>query len=171
MTEINLVDFTEEYTSLFYEWMQDADLLRLTGTDRMTLEEIKRLSEKSLEGKCIIKIILLDDTPIGDIDLFYSIDEDLLNCGEINILIVQKQYRSKGYGKRALLKFLDLLRKPNKALRPDYLCAKINKDNKESIALFESVGFVKEDDVPNVFDEYKLIYQLINLNDATEMQQ
>ena len=160
MPELCLVDFTEEYILPFHKWMQDGELLRLTGTDPMTLEEVKKLSVQSLQGKCIVKIILLDDIPIGDIDLFYSVDEDLFNSGEINILIADKQFRSKGYGKQALLKFIDLIEKTRRALRLDYLCAKINKDNKESVGLFESVGFDKECGGPNVFNEFKLIYGL-----------
>jgi RimJ/RimL family protein N-acetyltransferase len=168
MPELKLVDFTQEFVQIFHKWMQEEEVLQLTSTDPMSLEDVTNLSCQSLKGHCIVKIILLDGVPIGDVDLFYSVDEDLLRAGEINILIAEKQYRSKGYGKIALVNFIEILKKQADSLRPEYLCAKINKENAASIRLFENAGFVKECDVPNVFDEFKLIYKLSDLTDVKE---
>jgi RimJ/RimL family protein N-acetyltransferase len=168
MSELRLVDFTQEFVHIFHKWMQEGEVLQLTSTDPMSLEDVTKLSVQSLKGHCIVQIILLKGIPIGDVDLFYSVDEDLLRAGEINILIAEKQYRSKGYGKIALMNFIENIKRQADSLRPDYLCAKINKENNASIRLFENVGFVKECDVPNVFDEFKLIYKLSDLTDVKE---
>lgn len=144
---VELKNFTLEHISVYYEWMQDRVIQRLTGTEEMSREDVKGLLERSQTGECLVRIILVDGIPIGDIDLFplpLNSDDSREDGGEekeeseweINMMIAVKEYRGRGYGRNALCMFL-------KECVPEgaRVWAKVLKDNVASLRLFESAGF------------------------------
>jgi len=118
------------------------------------------------------------DSMIGDVNLFISLAGDEANrpilLGELELMIAERSEHRKGYGRSALLAFLqyiirhemDILREFQGAqpssqtlghqCRFDHFAVKIGESNHRSIALFEGLGFHKTSDAPSYFEEYEL---------------
>ena len=158
-------------------WRQDADKLTF----------IACLPPASAENKITPKVDDAPDRMIGDINLFLVDDDEdeeeasdtsapVLNStsrsvlGEIEIMIAVKSQHHKGHGRAALLVFLwyilnnlaSIMREYDtaKEAKMRYLRVKIGAENAKSIALFESVGFVRTSAQPNYFGELELRLQL-----------
>ncbi len=112
---------------------------------------------------------------IGDINLFVCDDVDSeptlghrVLVGELEIMIADGRNRGKGYGKSALLLFMSWILKYQMTIFPDgkliAFLVKIGSDNRQSIDLFESIGFVRTKYV-EVFSEWELKYPV---EDQTE---
>ncbi|KAA8575267.1 hypothetical protein EYC84_004451 [Monilinia fructicola] len=145
----------EEY-AMQRSWRTDHDKLTfiICTTDA---DEKKLASEAVRRG--------VSDCPekmIGDINLFLAeADEDDEGCiGEVEIMIAEAGARGKGLGRSAVLAFMEYLRRHLEGILAEYragleggkkegkmkllqLRVKIGGKNLPSIALFESVGFVK----------------------------
>lgn len=93
--------------------------------------------------------------------------------GEVELMIAEKRHQRHGYGRAALLTFLRYIAVHRREIAAeflhqedssgddhvrdiDYLSVKIGQTNHRSLALFESVGFVKVSDTPNYFGEFEL---------------
>lgn len=121
------------------------------------------------------------DSMVGDVNLFISTADDGdevggdVLVGELELMIAERSEQRKGYGRAALLAFLnyimrhenDLLREfhaaqardapPTPSLdRFDHFAVKIGQTNHRSIALFEGLRFCKTSDSPSYFGEYEL---------------
>ncbi|KAG9530978.1 hypothetical protein KCU93_g2184, partial [Aureobasidium melanogenum] len=130
-----------------------------------------------------------DDAPsrmIGDINLFLIDDDDDDDepstsgprsvLGEIELMIAVKSQHRKGHGRASLLAFMHyiLTKTPSilqeyskgQAAHLRYLRVKISKDNVKSIALFESVGFVRTSAEANYFGELELRLQVQGREDT-----
>lgn len=130
-----------------------------------------------------------DDAPsrmIGDINLFLIDDDDDEDepsnsgprsvLGEIELMIAVKSQHRKGHGRASLLAFMhyiltntsSILQEYSKgqAAHLRYLRVKISKDNVKSIALFESVGFVRTSAEANYFGELELRLQVQGREDT-----
>lgn len=146
-----LREFRKEDVETYFEWMQDEELLKLTGSEPMSKEDVEGLLVRSQSGDCIVRIIQVDDSPIGDIDLFASFEP---NEYEINMMIARKDYRGRGFGKKTLSIFL-------KECLPgdcEKVWAKILKENVVSRRLFESFGFKFVQD--NAFGEEEMVLKI-----------
>ena len=123
---------------------------------------------------------------VGDINLFLRVDdgdegdEQPRLVGEIELMIAEKANQRQGFGRASLLVFLryvvekqgeildefvggsvsgeqkSKLRMEGDGFLFECLSVKIGKENERSLALFESVGFVKVNDEPSFFGEYEL---------------
>ncbi|KAI4735229.1 hypothetical protein E4T50_14252 [Aureobasidium sp. EXF-12298] len=128
-----------------------------------------------------------DDAPslmLGDINLFLNDDdeededEDATSAtttksilGEIELMIAVKSQHRKGHGRASLLAFLHYVLSNTSAILNEcskdkqahlrYLRVKINAENFKSIALFESVGFVRTSAEANYFGELELRLQVL----------
>lgn len=125
-----------------------------------------------------------DDAPslmLGDINLFLNDDdeddEDTTTnttksiLGEIELMIAVKSQHRKGHGRASLLAFLHYIFSNTTAILNEYskekpahlryLRVKINAENVKSIALFESVGFVRTSAEANYFGELELRLQVL----------
>lgn len=117
---------------------------------------------------------LLDhDSMIGDVNLFISSSEDEagseLIIGELELMIAERTDQGRGYGRAAILAFLNYINRHetellaefqasvvNATVRFDHFAAKIGATNSRSVALFESLGFTKTSEVPSYFGEFEL---------------
>ncbi|QUL98134.1 MAG: GNAT family N-acetyltransferase [Candidatus Fermentithermobacillus carboniphilus] len=123
-------------------WYSDLEQNILTGWSSLrSIPYMRERIEKRILNPpedTISMIIEVSELPIGKIDLVL-IDWNQRR-GEIGILI-DKPYRRKGYGKDAVITFLQYLfhiRNMHKVMGYAY------DFNKASTALFKSVGFVQE---------------------------
>jgi len=147
------------------------------------------------------------DTPermLGDVNLFLKVEEegDGSNddedkspthgskpkgriVGEIELMIAEKQNQRKGYGRAALVSFLQYIVNHESSILEEfttkclgvdgvgveaqatmdqadqerilaYFSVKIGESNSGSLALFESLGFKKVSVKPNYFEEFEL---------------
>jgi RimJ/RimL family protein N-acetyltransferase len=125
-----------------------------------------------------------DDAPslmLGDINLFLNDDDDddedqasstptKFILGEIELMIAVKSQHRKGHGRASLLAFLHYILSNTSAILDEYgrdkqahlryLRVKINAENVKSMALFESVGFVRTSAEANYFGELELRLQV-----------
>lgn len=124
------------------------------------------------------------DVMIGDVNLFIAfadtsdetapISERRIVVGELELMIAEQSQQRKGYGKSALLAFLNYIvrherdvLKEFRAAHPytsnpatettgfDHFAVKVGASNHRSIALFESLGFRRTSDQPSYFGEYE----------------
>jgi len=165
--KIILVPYFKEHVETYHRWIQDKELRDLTATTDMTLEEAYQMQESwSHDGNKLIFIILdktLPDTPgtgthgggmAGDVDLFFT--NEATNegspdqVGEINVMIAEKECRSKGLAKEALYLIM------NYAVihhRVTQFVAKISFTNAPSINFFSKSLNFKEIHRSDAFQE------------------
>jgi RimJ/RimL family protein N-acetyltransferase len=119
----------------------------------------------------------LDDVSgmVGDVNMFLTTTEEDDNeeaklVGELELMVALRENQGLGYGKGALLTFLRYITDHEEDIATEfasvagdsrksqrlYLCAKIGEQNHRSIALFESVGFLKTSQKPSYFGEFEL---------------
>lgn len=187
-------------------WRLDGDKLTfiickaeyVVGDTEAGTTTVRSLSSVS-EGKGKRDGALDEDVMIGDVNLFISRverdedgedGEDLGNVndkpeeatvGELELMIAVQTEQRQGYGKAALLAFLqyilshedEILREFNhrgdqiastntsmsttaSVKRFDYLTVKIGEMNARSIGLFEGLGFRRTRETPSYFGEFEL---------------
>ena len=141
-----LMPYLREHVETYHQWMQDEDLLRETGSERLTLDEEmeNQVSWRDDESKCTFilgaKEILDANNPIGsmigDINAFFLPDDEL----ELSVMIAVREFRRKGLAIEAINLFMSYL---STIRHVSTWIAKINEDNVPSIRLFERIGFVQ----------------------------
>jgi RimJ/RimL family protein N-acetyltransferase len=161
-------------------WRTDADKLtfivcRPLSTASTTEEEP---SQHQLQAE--------SDAPksmIGDINLFLRIDDGEHGnsppkvIGEIELMIAEKNNQRRGYGRAALLMFMQYIVQYQGAILEEFvgaastlefesLSVKIGEENLRSLALFESLDFKKIESEPNFFGEFELRRSLGSIDGA-----
>lgn len=162
-----------EHIPRYHEWMKDPDLLEATDSEPLSFEEEVEMQQSWRDDpkKCTFIVhateaCMLDESTttfsvrdqlggmVGDVNLFLSdIDEDEEEenekCNkqprlqaEIDIMIAEHAFRKKGLGGAATC---SMLLYGATLLGIHRFFCKINEDNKASIKLFESIGFVQCD--------------------------
>jgi RimJ/RimL family protein N-acetyltransferase len=149
--------YTLSMVPKYHAWMQDEELLRLTGSEPLSLEEEMANQESWVTDPLKHTFILCDraqfdperpeESMIGDLNLFLIAP----STGELSIMIADSSYRRKGLAREALVFMLDFA----KTLHLGRLEAKIQTDNTGSIGLFRGLGFVQFAEEP-VFNEVHL---------------
>ncbi|KAG0055538.1 N-acetyltransferase 9 [Gryganskiella cystojenkinii] len=150
-----LVPYLKRHVEHYNTWMQSPELLEMTASEPLTLEEEYEMQESWHvdEKKCTF-IILAKETPeqeitpknalsqkmVGDVNLFYN-DHDDPHSAEIEIMIAEPTYRRKGMGLEALRMMITYA---YKSLGTTRITAKISTENQGSIQLFTTqLGFVQ----------------------------
>eukprot|EP00033_Pygsuia_biforma_P001945 GCRY01002167.1.p1 GENE.GCRY01002167.1~~GCRY01002167.1.p1 ORF type:complete len:189 (-),score=33.10 GCRY01002167.1:19-585(-) len=163
---ILLTPFSSHHVQKYSEWMQDKEILELTCSEPLSLEEVKdiQLEYESSENKHTF--IILDkerwsskgdcaESMIGDINFFIEESDEeksnvvLSHSAEINVMIAEKPFRNRGFASETLKLAM------NEAAEKwdvSHFVAKISANNKPSIALFKKMGF-SETQYSEVFDE------------------
>ncbi|EWC46296.1 hypothetical protein DRE_04467 [Drechslerella stenobrocha 248] len=170
----------EEY-AMQASWREDAD--KLTFVLCMPSLGLQRAFNKPAVTNPEDYIIIegIDDASdllIGDVNLFlYEDDGDLEEgeeptgmVGEIEVMVARAEHQGRKLGKIAVLVFmLYVMRHKEQMLAQDatrfskasgktlkYLRVKIGQDNARSLVLFQSLGFKKCTEEPNIFGEFEL---------------
>lgn len=131
-----------EDKNLLYEWENDTALWKVSETlipfSKFILEQFINESTKDIyEAKQLRLVICMKENgaAIGAVDLF-EFDPFHLRCG-VGIVITA-QHRNKGYATKAL----ELTKKyAFNILKLHQLYCNISENNKQSLALFQGVGF------------------------------
>ncbi|KAJ5632383.1 hypothetical protein N7490_008722 [Penicillium lividum] len=172
----------EEEYSMQRSWRQDADKLTfitcrpVTRFSNENSSQIKLCSDDEAPGNMIGDINLflrIEDGEDGDAPPQV--------VGEVELMVAEKANQRKGFGKASLLVFLRYVAEKQaaileefvksveegereklmqaaggEALRLQWLSVKIGQENVRSLALFESLGFVKISSEPSFFGEFEL---------------
>lgn len=134
----------EQDVNLLLLWENNIDNWRYSETEApFSLYEIQQYIKSASQirqNKQLRFIICLNDNheAIGTIDLF-EIDFKNLRAG-VGILIANQENRGKGHAKEALQRLVEF---SAKSLNLIQLYCDIQSNNKASIQLFESEGFIK----------------------------
>jgi RimJ/RimL family protein N-acetyltransferase len=145
----SLVPYAKDTVPKYHAWMQSPELLYLTGSLPLTLEEEYGVHESwSSDPNKITFLISLPgnfetrkeaiDHLVGDVNLYISETEDLQNQGEIEVMIAESSARRKGIASEALQLMMNYAKTAHNISE---FIAKIKMDNKPSITMFERLGF------------------------------
>jgi len=150
--KVVLVPYVSDHVAKYHDWMEDPEIQRLTGSDRLALDqeyEMQKEWERDV-NKCTFIILSREvlertqdevESMIGDTNLYLDVvyEESESNAtAEIEIMIAEPSARRKGYATEALQLMLQF---GQCSLGKTKFLAKIKDDNKPSIRLFESLGF------------------------------
>ena len=126
----------------YMKWMNDAEVLKYTGqysriySQELEVEALERLAK---DGNHFAIIEMETDKLIGGCS-FFAIDQ-LNRKAEVGIMIGEKDYWSKGYGRDALqvlLKYGFTVRNYNN------ICLRVDSFNARGIACYEKAGFKRQ---------------------------
>ncbi|KAF9949151.1 N-acetyltransferase 9 [Mortierella alpina] len=148
-----LVPYLKRHVDHYNKWMQSPELLEMTASEPLTLEEEYEMQEswRVDENKCTF-IILAKESPeieiiaenalaqkmVGDVNLFFN-DHDDPHSAEIEIMIAEPSYRRKGMGLEAIRMMITYA---YESLGTKRITAKISTENEGSIQLFlTQLGF------------------------------
>lgn len=103
-------------------------------TDFVTSNEVS-IAQSKVQPECILLAVYDDDLLVGFV--MYCIDED---DGEYWIyrMMVDKNYQSKGYGKKAMQLLLDRIKDDNSRNK---IFLGVHKKSVAAVRLYESFGF------------------------------
>ncbi|XP_029634201.1 N-acetyltransferase 9-like protein isoform X3 [Octopus sinensis] len=140
---IILVPYEAAHVPKYNCWMQSDELLSLTASERLTLEEEyeNQISWRQDEKKSMI----------GDVNLFFN-DPFLEDTAEIEVMIAEISSRRKGFGKQAVILMMVY---GVEILKITKFTAKIGMSNSISLGLFLNMGFIEESR-SSVFQEITL---------------
>ncbi|CAG9318946.1 unnamed protein product [Blepharisma stoltei] len=153
--------YSREMVEKYNQWMQNPELLRLTSSEALSLEEEYENQRSWLVDPNKYTYVLCDkerfnserpeESMIGDINLFIT-DEGV---AEINIMIAEETYRRRGLATQAISFMIEFAR--NLGIRDLY--AKILEDNIASARVFQKLGFVEVNRIPD-FEEIHYCFHL-----------
>lgn len=133
----------------YHQWMQDPDILFLTASEPLTLEQEYENQLTWLADPTKYTFILKADGHfIGDVNLFFHAYLEP-NEAEIDVMIGDKDFRQKGYAREAVRLMMCF---GFKYYSKDTFIAKIKECNLASIKLFTQLGFQELKKV-KAFDE------------------
>ncbi|EAS01956.1 GNAT family acetyltransferase (macronuclear) [Tetrahymena thermophila SB210] len=179
--KLGLFPYLQEFIPIYHNWMQDEEILFLTGSEPLTLEEEKENQLSWLKDNEKYTFIIFEkDATIdlqqpnfpeytknykmaGDINLFFHpyIEE---NEAEIDVMIGEKSARKKGLAQTAVQIMMDF---GNAFFKKNRFIAKIKKENQKSISLFEKLGFKMFIEIES-FQEVH--YEFVYTQDLSEQQ-
>ncbi|KAF1763360.1 hypothetical protein GCK72_011626 [Caenorhabditis remanei] len=162
-----LVPYEPCHVEKYHKWMEDEEIRRLTGSERLTIEEEYEMQRSWREDEDKLTFIVLskenelDETSrmLGDVNLFISKstssedESEEVTEGEVEIMIAEASGRGKGIGEEAVSLIISWA---YKNLSICVFRARITDDNTPSLSLFEKkLGFnrIKHS---SAFKEYTL---------------
>eukprot|EP00039_Didymoeca_costata_P023934 m.8748 g.8748 ORF g.8748 m.8748 type:complete len:409 (+) comp3950_c0_seq2:290-1516(+) len=159
-----LVPYCKCHVEKYHAWMQDEELLRLTSSEPLSVDEEYDMQQswQNDKDKCTF-IILQGNSPsagenhdvdrmVGDVNIFLNEPDDS-TAAEIEIMIAVHEARRKSIAFEALALMMQYA---NTKLGLKKFIAKIAVDNEASIRLFKKLEFI-QDGEPNCFNELAFI--------------
>merc|ERR1712000_633866 len=178
--KVLLVPYSAHHVPKYHEWMKDPEIQLATASEPLTLDQEYAMQQSWRADADKLTFIIcrsglalpatregrLDvGSMIGDVNLFISLAEDEASkpifLGELELMIAERGEHRKGYGRCALLAFLqyiirhemDILQEFRRAQpssqplghlrRFDHFAVKIGESNHRSIALFGAWAFTR----------------------------
>lgn len=142
---MELVPFTEEYLSLYHKWRNNSHIMQFDQPGCLypvSYQEIKSWFDKIKSSTCSYSFLIKvkDEEKIIGICALIGIDNKNRNC-ELSIVIGEKDYWGKGYGKETM-RILMKLAFDEFNMHRIYL--QVMSFNENAIKLYENLGFLKE---------------------------
>jgi RimJ/RimL family protein N-acetyltransferase len=136
LTSSEPLTLDEEY-EMQINWLNDEDKLTFIVLS-------KELYEKSMSMNKIEQEIY---SMVGDVNIFLSTDEDkedeLKTVAELEVMIVDKINRGRGYGIESIRLMINYALKFLKNPKLERFIVKIDENNFASIKMFEKLGFIQ----------------------------
>lgn len=170
-----LLPYMKSHVPTYHIWMSDPELLRLTASEPLSLdEELENQQSWLLDPAKLTFIVALasDRSLLGDVNLYLHPHFDPGHA-EIAVMIANTLARRSGCAADALRM---LMRYAAKHLNVQVFVAKIDHDNHPSRFLFQKLGFTAESvdpanpallGEPNVFGEVELRLPATAVDDAS----
>lgn len=143
-----LVPYESAHVPQYHKWMQSSDLLELTASEPLSLEEEYENMRSWREDSQKLTFIILDGSlspiaMVGDVNLYLLENtEENEKVAEIEVMIAEEKSRRKGLAYSALQVMMAYA---SKNLAIQIFVAKILEHNSASIKLFEDkLGFKLE---------------------------
>jgi UDP-4-amino-4,6-dideoxy-N-acetyl-beta-L-altrosamine N-acetyltransferase len=142
---VELVPFTEEYLPLYHRWRNDPDIMQFDQPGYLypvSYEEIEVWFDKvkNSTNSYSFAIKVKDEKKIIGICALLGIDSKNRNC-ELSIVIGEKDYWGKGYGKETMNILMNLA---FNEFNMHKIYLRVMSFNKRAIKLYESLGFLRE---------------------------
>jgi len=156
---LTLIPYKPAHVPKYHSWMGDDDILRLTGSERLSLEEEYEMQQDWERDTQKCTFIIVDheklgstsdemESIVGDTNLFFQPDEPC--SAEIEVMIAEQWARRRGLAKEALELTMNY---GQGQLGKSKFIAKIKQDNLPSIHMFSKLGFIKVSE-SQVFNEF-----------------
>ncbi|TIC15536.1 acyl-CoA N-acyltransferase [Wallemia mellicola] len=169
--KLTLVPYKEKHVERYHKWMSNADILELTASEALSLEEEYAMQKSWHKDADKLTFILVDSAikdyrlldgeereehgqPIGDVNIFLNEDDDI-DIAECEIMIAEPTHRWRGFATEALTLLLGYYTQHVDNTQKRILSVKISYNNKPSLKLFTKMGFVEHKRV-EVFQEVEL---------------
>ena len=162
-----LVPYRPEHVSAYHEWMQNPELLELTGSESLSLEEEVAMQRKWAADTDKATFIILErgtpDTPgtgehggrmVGDVNLFFYEADDPTHA-EISVMIAVPDARRRGLAREAVCA---MMLHGYGRLGARTFAAKVDEGNAASLALFDGLGFARES-FSQAFRQHTLVWR------------
>ncbi|KAK6742683.1 hypothetical protein RB195_010128 [Necator americanus] len=173
-SNVVLVPYEKDHVIKYHKWMEDDEIRRLTGSERLSLDEEYEMQRawRNDEDKLtfiILSKVLVDsgvteiDSMIGDVNLFLQQQE---HTAEVEIMVAEKEARGGGLGTEAVSLLISYALKE---LGVKQYFAKITDDNIASLHLFEDKLKFRRVAHSDVFKEYTLELPSIELESFREL--
>ncbi|EGT57145.1 hypothetical protein CAEBREN_22421 [Caenorhabditis brenneri] len=161
-----LVPYEPCHVKKYHKWMEDEEIRRLTGSERLSLKEEYEMQKSWREDEDKLTFIVLnkedseeENRMVGDVNLFISTSassenpsEDVTE-GEVEIMIAEPSGRGKGIGEEAVSLIISWALKN---LQINVFRAKITDDNTPSLSLFQKKLGFEQVGYSTAFKEYTL---------------
>ncbi len=147
-----LVPYRSEHVATYHGWMQDAELLQLTGSEPLTLTEEEDMQRKWANDTDKATFIILErgtpDTPgtgehggrmVGDVNLFFYESDDPCHA-ELSVMVAVPDARRRGLAREAVCA---MMQHGYTRLGARTFAAKVDEGNAASLALFDGLGFAR----------------------------
>ncbi|XP_062508139.1 alpha/beta-tubulin-N-acetyltransferase 9-like isoform X5 [Corticium candelabrum] len=138
----------------YHEWMKSPELLELTASEQLSLEEEYQMQQTWLKDDNNAEKLNTStetDAMVGDVNLFLN-DPDDVSVGEIEIMTAESSSRRKGIASEALTA---MMRYANEKLAVTKFVAKVGQNNAASRSFFQKLEF-KQVSLNAVFHEVVL---------------
>jgi RimJ/RimL family protein N-acetyltransferase len=156
---LRLVPYQTEHVPLYHEWMSSPELLRLTASEPLSLEEEYCSMQAWRDDPDKLTFIILDARSrrmVGDVNVVTNVDPDRRALAEVDVMIADATRRRSGLATEALLMAMAYA---VEHLHTEIFIAKILEDNVGSLAMFEKLGFTR---VRRVAAFHEIHYELVS---------
>lgn len=159
---VDLIPYEAHHVPLVYSWLaNDLDLRMTVGTDHEPSLQDEFINQRNIQNHPLSRwkrLISVSDGSnnfiVGDIDFFFVWNDPKNSCltAEVNLMIANTKWRSKGIGSRAIIQAMNHLKVQFDGKCIEFV-AKIQAENTGSLRFFKSLEFTPINETPNVFNE------------------
>lgn len=139
--KIVLLPYRAEHVPIYHAWMSRPELLQMTESDKLSLEEEFTSMKAWREDPNKLTFLIYDRglrRLVGDVNVIINVDAEVPKRAEVDVMIAEPLARRRGLSVEALQ---IAMKYSVSRFGPESFIAKILEINRQSIALFEKLGF------------------------------